>query len=138
MRIDGYRPHGERHETDAFYMLLSDEVIRFLAREVRGANARHVRKVGHTLEAVRRNGLAGVSNSTLFVREEKFPSGQPGMSDIAVYAAKSWQLRVYGKLIRINGDSVFMCPEGTIKRTNRADQDQLARVAKVLGKYNDR
>lgn len=138
MHFDGYKQHGERHETDELHMLLAEEVREFLRKEAAGGNRQHVKKVSATLDNIRRNGLQGMSNNTLFVREDKFPSGQPGMADIAVYAAKSHQVRVYGGIIRIKGQSVFLCPEGAIKKTNKADRPQLERVAKVLGNYNER
>lgn len=138
MQIDGYRPHGEYHETDDLHMLLADEVWEFLKKEAAGANRQHVKKVSLTLENIRRNGLQAMNNNTLFVREGKFPSGQPGMADIVVYAAKSFQTRVYGGIVRIKGQSVFLCPEGVIKKDQKADRRQLERVAKVLGNYHER
>ena len=138
MQIDGYRQHGERHATDAFHMLLSDDLIAFLLEESKDGNRQHVKKVGHTLELIKRNGLQGVRNSTLFVQEDKFPSGKPGMADMTVYAAKSRRLRVYGGLIRVRGESVFLCPEGVIKKRDKADQEQLRRVAVTLGNYHER
>ena len=138
MQIVGYRPHGERHETDSLYMFLADEVVDFLRSEAAGANRKHVTKVGHTLDNIRRNGLHGMSNNTLFVREGRFSSGQPGMSDVAVYAVKAFQVRVYGGIVRVDGQSAFLCTEGAIKQRDKADRAQLERVAKTLGKYNER
>lgn len=138
MQIDGYRPHGKRDSTDAFHLLISEEVIAFLKSEGGGGNRQHVKKVGHTLELIKRNGLQGVQNNTLFVHEGKFSSGQPGMADLTVYAAKSYQLRVYGGLIRVRGESVFLCPQGTIKKRDLANRRQLERVAETLGSYHER
>lgn len=138
MQINGYRPHGERHETDDLHLLLSDAVWEFLKKEGAGANRQHVKKVSATLDNIRRNGLPGMNNNTLFVREGKFSSGQPGKADVAVYAAKAFQIRVYGGIVKINGQSVFLCPEGVIKKDNKADRAQLERVAEVLGIYHER
>ena len=138
MKIEGYRLLNEIDGTDAFPVFISDDVHGLLTKEGRTNNRKHVRKVAATLTNIQRNGLNGVSNTTLFVREGKFPSGLPGMSDIAVYAAKSWQLRIYGGLIKVRGVRVFLCPEGAIKKQDRADQAQLQRVAKVLGGWNER
>ena len=93
-----------------------------------------ITRVGDSLK----NGLQGMSNNTLFVREGKFPSGRAGMADVAVYAVKSFQVRVYGGIIRIKGQSIFLCPEAVIKKKDRADQAQLERVAKVLGEHHER
>ncbi len=137
MQIEGYRPHGERHETDDLHVFLAIKVIEFL-KEHAGANRKDVKKVAATLESIRRNGLQGMNNNTLFVREGKFPSGRPGVADVAVYAVKSFQLRVYGGIIRIKGQSVFLCPEAVKKQKDRADQAQLERVAKILGEHHER
>lgn len=138
MQIEGYRPHGERHETDDLHVFLAIKVIEFLGQEGAGANRKDVKKVAATLDNIRRNGLQGMSNNTLFVREGKFSSGRAGMADVAVYAVKSFQLRVYGGIIRIKGQSIFLCPEAAIKKKDRADQAQLERVAKVLGEHHER
>lgn len=138
MQIDGYKAHGERHDTDRLHMHIALDVIEFLRREAAGANRPHVKKVGATLEHIRRNGLPAMSNSTLFVREGKFPSGKPGMAEMVVYAAKSFQLRVYGGIVQIDRQSVFLCPEWAIKKQDKADRAQLERVAKVLGEYHER
>lgn len=136
MQIDGYRQHGDRDETDAFHLLLAVDVIEFLRGEANGGNRKHVTKVGHTLELIKRNGLGGIRDSTLFVHEGKFPGGRPGIGELAVYAVKSFQVRVYGGLIRWKNERVFLCPEGVIKKRDRADQEQLKRVAKILGMYH--
>ena len=137
MQIEGYTPVGERHETDELHMWVSQTVVDFLQAERRGANKQHVDKVVLTLGILRRNGFRDLSNSTLFVYEGRFPAGRPGMADMAVYAAKSYQLRVYGGIVRIKGESVFLCPEGAVKKQKKADQAQLKRVARILGEYHE-
>ena len=138
MQIEGYRPHGERHETDELHLWLSQRAIEFLKEERRGTNVKHVDKLVSILGNIRRNGLPSMNNDTLFVREGKFPAGQPGMADMAVYAAKSYQLRLYGGIVRIKGQSVFLCPEGAVKKRDLADRKQLERVAKILGEHHER
>jgi hypothetical protein len=138
MQIEGYTPVGERHETDELHMWVSQAVVDFLRAERLGANQKHVDKVVLTLGNLRRNGFRDLSNSTLFVSEGRFPAGRPGMADMAVYAAKSYQLRVYGGIVRIKGQSVFLCPEGAVKKKDKADQAQLKRVAKILGEHHER
>jgi hypothetical protein len=138
MQIEGYTTQGEHHETDEFYMLFSAGVIEFLREEAAGGNRKHVLKLRATLVSIQRNGLQGMNNSTLFVREGKFPSGQAGMSDIAVYAAKAFQLRVYGGIVRVKHKQVFLCCDKAIKKKDKADRAQLEKVAKILGEYNER
>ena len=138
MQIEGYTPLGERHETDELHMWISNGVVDFLKGERRGANKKHVDKVVAILGNIRRNGLKDLGNNTMFVAEARFPAGKPGMPEMALYAAKSYQLRVYGGIVRIAGQSVFLCPEGTVKKQNKADQAQLKRVAKILGEHHER
>lgn len=138
MQIEGYTPLGERHETDELHMWVSEAVVDFLKAERLGANKKHVDKVVLTLGNLGRNGFRDLGNSTLFVPEGRFAAGRPGMADMAVYAAKSYQLRVYGGIVRIKGQSVFLCPEGAVKKQNKADQAQLKRVAKILGEHHER
>jgi len=138
MQIEGYIPLGERHETDELHMWLSQKVVDFLNAERRGANRKHVDKAVLILANLRRNGLKDLNNNTMFVTEGRFLSGRSGLADMAVYAAKSYQLRVYGGIVRISGQSVFLCPDGTVKKQNKADRAQLERVAKILGDYHER
>ena len=71
----------------------------------------------------------GLLNDTQFKQEGRF-SSETGK--IVVSAVKAYQLRVYGGWL--NGPPrVFLCPEVTIKKTNKADQKQLKRVASKVG-----
>lgn len=75
-------------------------------------------------------------NSEQFRREGKFGTGQADGSEVAVYAIKAHQLRVYGGFKRIRGEDVFFCVEAAKKKRNKADQAQLKRVAEKLGEIN--
>lgn len=67
-----------------------------------------------------------------FNSEGRHSSGDASGKKIAVFAIKSYQIRVYGGWVK--GDKlVFDCPETTIKKQQTADQDQLKRVAKKIG-----
>lgn len=138
MDIDGYLRHGTRKDDDELHVFISRDVEKFLKSEQKGANRKHVMKIHATLGSIRRFGFQGLEDATLFKSEGRYKSGQPGMADIAVYALKAWQIRVYGGIITRTGCSVFMLPEATIKKVNKADMDQLSRVAKKLGEYNGR
>lgn len=138
MDIDGYLRHGKREEHDDLHVFVSTEVQRFLQQELKGANKKHAMKIHATLGSIRRNGLHDLDDATLFKNEGRYKAGQPGMANIAVYALKAWQLRVYGGIITHSGASVFMLPEATIKKDRKADMGQLLRVAKKLGEYNGR
>ena len=67
-----------------------------------------------------------------FNREGRHPNGKPDGKKMAVFAIKSYQLRVYGGWVR-GALLVFECPEATIKKQKTADQNQLKRVAKKIG-----
>ena len=49
-----------------------------------------------------------------------------------VYVAKSYQLRIYG-CFQKGPPRAFVCPEGVFKKTDKADQKLLKRVAKKVG-----
>lgn len=68
-------------------------------------------------------------NDKQFKQEGRYPSET---GKVVVCAVKSYQLRIYGGWL--NGPSrVFLCPEATIKKTNKADSKQLKRVASKVG-----
>lgn len=69
-------------------------------------------------------------NDKQFKAEGRFPCG--GGRDAMVYAAKSYQLRIYG-CWQSAPTLLLLCPEATIKKDNKADQKQLKRVAKKVG-----
>lgn len=69
-------------------------------------------------------------NDEQFKTEGRFPSG--GGKTNLVFAMKSYQLRVYG-CFQAGTPRKFVCPEGAIKKDNKADQKQLKRVASKVG-----
>ena len=66
-------------------------------------------------------------NDTQFKTEGRFPAG-----GVLIYAAKAYQLRLYG-WFRHENPRRFFCPEGAIKKNNKADQKQLKRVGNKAG-----
>lgn len=72
-----------------------------------------------------------------FRHEGSYSSGVVGQNDITVYAIKGNQMRIYGGFININGRK-FFCIESHMKKQNKADRQQLKRVAKKLGEINAR
>lgn len=81
------------------------------------------------LDHVSENGFQDL-NDKQFKSEGRFSCG--GGKKALVYAAKSYQLRIYG-CFREGAPRQFVCPEGAIKKNNKADQKQLERVAKKAG-----
>ncbi|PWE26805.1 hypothetical protein C4N9_20430 [Pararhodobacter marinus] len=81
------------------------------------------------LDHLSENGPADL-NDKQFKAEGRFPTGSGKTA--MVYAAKSYQLRIYGCFDE--GTALQLrCPEGAIKKDNKADQDQLKRVARKAG-----
>lgn len=68
-------------------------------------------------------------NDKQYKQEGRYPSAS---GKTVVGAVKSYQLRVYGGWLD-GPPRVFLCPEVTIKKTNKADQKQLKRVAAKVG-----
>lgn len=71
-------------------------------------------------------------NDQQFKSEGRFPTGGRKSKNVMVYVAKAFQLRVYG-CWSDGPPRQLKCPEATIKKTNRADQKLLKRVAQSLG-----
>lgn len=69
-------------------------------------------------------------NEQQFKSEARFPNAKG--NEVMVYATKSYQLRVYG--CWDDGPPLkFVATEAAIKKDNKADRDQLKRVAKSVG-----
>ena len=86
-------------------------------------------RMNRILDHISENGFRDL-NDKQFKSEGRFPCGGGGST--LVYAAKSYQLRLYG-CFHEGEPRKFVCPEGTIKKDNKADQEQLKRVAKKAG-----
>lgn len=135
--IEGY---GEIARGDCCLVLGSSAVRDLLQEHQRlSAKARKdVHKVGLILRRLAEYGYENLQNTEQFKRQGKFPTGMRRGGEVAVYAVKSFQLRVYGGFIKVTeGTSMFACVEGAVKKRDSADQSQLLRVAKVLGEIND-
>jgi hypothetical protein len=77
---------------------------------------------------------AELLDKTKFRFEDRLPAGDRRGTQVAIYAFKAWQLRVYGGM---SGDeSEFICTEiDSSKKADSADQNKLKRAAKKLGTY---
>lgn len=71
-------------------------------------------------------------NDQQYKSEGRFPTGGTDSKDAMVYVLKSFQLRIYG-CWNDGPPRRFMCAEASIKKVQKADQDQLKRVAKSVG-----
>ncbi|MEW2917242.1 hypothetical protein AB1A64_09220 [Ruegeria sp. ANG10] len=113
-------------------VLVAPSVTEFLVKENK-SDRRHVAKIGQILEKLSVYGPLHLNNTEQFKHEGKFPTGNVRGGDVSVYVVKAFQLRVYGGLVRRNGKSMFVCIEAAKKKKNRADQQQLKRVARIIG-----
>jgi hypothetical protein len=127
--LDGVQTDGERA------LMVHKDVSSFLEGEKRNSR-RHVVKIYQILKRLKDNGQRAVNNTEQFVREGSFPSGIAGGSDEVVYAVKAFQLRVYGGFRRLKGKSIFFCIEAAKKKKDKADREQLKRVARKLGRID--
>ena len=127
--LEGYQLFKDGADT---LVLLSDDVLAFLGAEKRN-DKQHVNKIGQILGKLAEFGLQFVNNTEQFRREGKFSTGGKESKEIAVYAVKAHQIRVYGGFLNLNGRRTFLGVEAARKRKNKADQAQLKRVAVALG-----
>lgn len=81
------------------------------------------------LDHLSENGFQDL-NEKQFKTEGRFTSGDG--KNVLVYAAKSYQLRLYGCFQEVSPRK-FIVPEGAIKKDKKADLNQLKRVAKKAG-----
>lgn len=112
----------------------ADEVMQHL-KVIREKHKKHFFNAREILEKLMDVGLEGVNNTEQFTFEGRFPDGTPNGSRVAIYAVKAYQLRIYGGFRIVEGEESFVCIESVIKKANKADQKQLKRVAKKLGKH---
>jgi len=99
------------------------------------ASDSEVRRTQRILEEVAKNGRKDL-NEQMFKLEGRFPSGSIKLGEVAVYTTKVNALRIYCGFLTIKGRRL-LCVEAAIKKQNKADQAQLKRVAKKLGKQFD-
>lgn len=139
MAIAGYAEFEPELQEFEVQVYLAQEVLAYLAKEGRkgNRNERHVRKATITLKTLRRDGLERVRDSLQFKREGKFPSGRRTGGEQVVYEVKSDQVRIYGGPVSIGNKTVFVFVEAVTKQRDKADQEQLKRVAKKLGEVAD-
>ena len=100
--------------------------------------AKDVLKIWAILKRLGDYGHGRLNNTEQFKREGKFASGGKQGGEVAVYAVKAFQLRVYGGFVKGRSNTpTFVCVECAVKKRDRADQAQLMRVARVLGEINE-
>lgn len=71
-----------------------------------------------------------------FKAEGRFPTGGAQSHDVLIYAFKAFQVRLYGPVIPLSDVATFVGIElVTDKKTDKANQELLRRVARRLGQY---
>ena len=96
------------------------------------APAKDRRRIERMMKQLAKEGAELLDNDHLKF-EGRFPSGLPDGSQIAVYVFRSYQTRVYGGWVELEGVRMFVCPEMDKKKTGSADQEMLKRTARKLG-----
>ncbi len=131
--IDGFEQFTSG---DAYVVLVKSDVGDFL-KDYEKSKPKDVRKTLQILKKLANFGLPYMTDSTSFVREDSFASGNKNRRKMVVYAVKSFQLRVYGGFAKLEGKQCFLCLEAAKKQKDKADRAQLERVAKALGAWDD-
>lgn len=73
-----------------------------------------------------------------FKPEGRFPTGGPKSRDVMVSVFKAYQCRIYGVTVQLNAVATFVGMEiVTNKKTDRADQELLRRVARNSQPFSD-
>ena len=111
-------------------------LLRSVERQFRGLDQRWKKR----LERHFRNYCT--PNTTLppeqFKSEGRFPTGGLRSKEVQVFAFKAFQHRLYGVVESVNGIPTFVGMELVEdKKTNRADQDLLRRVARNFAPYSN-
>lgn len=120
--VDGYEKVAEGAYCEVWF---APKALKTYQKASEDDRARMNRVLDHLSE----QGYVDLTD-TQFKTEGRFSSG--GGKKVLVYAAKAYQLRLYGWFQQ--GDPRrFFCPEGAIKKDNKADQKQLKRVGKKAG-----
>ena len=122
--LDGCNPAQVR-------VFSSPETNRFLEDCDRNSR-QHVTRILRILGWLRDRGRNQLKNTEQFRFEGRYGGG-----DIAIYAVKAHQLRVYGGFVNFDCGQAFVCIEGIKKKKNKPNPNVLKRVAKKLGEIND-
>lgn len=98
-------------------------------KEMRKAQAQHLRRCTRVMERFVDEGPESLTDE-MFKFEERFNVGVAGNS-IAVYAFKSFNLRVYG-CYDVHTKTAFYCTHAAIKKRDGADRDLMEAVAREV------
>lgn len=130
--LEGFEQLTKDQEIDVW---ISPKVGDFL-NSYREPNGKDVRKVLQILRKLGQFGTKMVGGTEFFKHEGKFKTGRKDGSSLAVYAVKSFQLRLYGGFLTIGGRHCFLAIEAVQKKRNKADRTVLERVAAALGEFD--
>jgi len=122
-------PSYREHHKGSYCTILVSEEANDISMD---APAKDRKRTINILKEFAENGMENLTKQQMVI-EGQFPAGGNPPRMITVYAVKSYQLRTYGAVIENNGRR-FLCVESTLKKTQKADQAQLRRVARKIGK----
>lgn len=128
--IDGYSQLGKKGAT-------CDVWIKPKAlKDSKNAHASDLAKAQLILDHIKKHGTADLPDGS-FRDEGKHPSGVSGMTQQHVFAIRAGQLRLYCGFVG-DGQMCLIIAESLVKKTQKADQKLLQRVAKEIGQLNDK
>ena len=95
---------------------------------VKSAPAEALARLRNVLEWLTRDGPENLN------KKQFAPEGRHKVAKgrVMLFAIKGYQLRLYGGWLD-EEPRIFLCPEAAIKQKNKADNEQLQRVARKLG-----
>jgi hypothetical protein len=67
--------------------------------------------------------------------EGRHPSGSPKVPEMAVYAFKAWQTRVYGSVVQLKKSTFIGTEIDDSKKQDKADPECLKRAARAAAAY---
>lgn len=126
---DGYRRLGKGARCEIW---TNEDTYAILAK----APPKNIQKARQILVELAESGRDDL-NREQFRDEGRYSGGSAARGDYAVYAVKSYQLRIYGGYVGEN-DAFFVCEIALIKKKNEASKTVLERVARALGELDER
>lgn len=129
MQIDGYSHMGKGDACDVW---IKPKAF----KDSKSAQKPDRAKAQLILETIRDHGIANVPDDA-FKDEGRHDSGVVGLGRQQVFAVSAGQLRLYCGFVG-DGQLCLIAAESAIKKTQKADQKQLRRVAKEIGRLNDK
>lgn len=110
-------------------------LLRRVAKTFRALDAKRRARLMELLRILSQDGDKYLSPEK-FRFEKRCHVGGAAGRDVAVYAVKGWQVRLYGSFVKVGGQNAFVCSElDASKKQDAADQGMLERAARKLAPW---